>query len=555
MKKRLLCLLLSVGMVLPATVVNAAEIGEIDEDVVTESVQEDDDFVSPFTPEETSYMLSTGSVDMNAQHREFTQEEYDSIPCEGEEIDITPESGMLGDYKLIDLKINGEKTSMHLEEKGYNGFDGQFTVQSRGYLNFLFPEFRDSQNNIANRTRIEVFNAAGNRIWRCLFQKGDELTPDSQYSGRIPVNPGYYKVTFRVEFDGSMHGNSRSMDMMFNFQTMETLVTLPSNSPQDATVINSVPYNCPIDKMYYIFHGGREPMVSPYTTYMKIRNNSGDTSTDKIFFTSMDVAQNNNFSITLQHATNASVRYDLKSELKQEAVRPGDDQPRWSCSLKTKPAGDYYIIITGDCAAQQHMRVCVESGVYSVPFADVTNPSKWYYNPIVYVYQKSIMVGSIVGGQVFFRPDGNITREEFAQIIYNFEKKPAIPYTYYFTDVPDGQWYSQAITWCRANGIIDGVSPTLFGRGRNISREEIAVMLRNYAKYKGYQYYGMGNLDKYVDQGRISTWSRESLQWATYYGIINGKLINDLYWCAPKDPASRAETAAMLQKFSETFIK
>lgn len=570
MKKRLLCLLLSVGMVLPATVVNAAEIRELDDAVVEEvaevaevaeedanlaTAEANDEEEVSYVEEESDFLRGTGLGDPDMAKRHFTQAEYDAIPCEGEEIDITPESEMLGDYKTIQLNISGENHAIKIEEKGNNGFDGTFTVSSRGYLSFLFPEFRDGAGNRASSTDIEAYNAAGQRIWRNKFKKDDELTEKSQYAGRIPVTPGFYRLTFRVNFDNSMHGNSKEMDMMFNFQQMETCVTLPSNDPNSATFIQATSYNCPIDKMYYIFHGGREPASSPYTTYMKIRNNSSDTSTDKIYFTRMNVVQDNNLMITLQHAQNASVRYDLRSELRQEAVRPGDDEPRWSCSLRNKPAGDYYIIITGDCQVQQHMRVCVESGVYSVPFADVTNPSNWAYNPICYVYQKGYMNGRISGGQVFFDPNKNITREEFAAIIYNFEKKPPIPYTYRFADVPDGQWYSLAITWCSQNGIISGVGGNLFGRGRNISREEIAVMLRNYARYKSYQYYGMGNLNKFVDQGRIDTWAKEAVQWATYYNIINGKFVNNMYWCAPRDPATRAETAAMLKNFSEQFIK
>ncbi len=175
----------------------------------------------------------------------------------------------------------------------------------------------------------------------------------------------------------------------------------------------------------------------------------------------------------------------------------------------------------------------------------------WKYIHAQYVYEKGLMngMGSDANGNVIFGPDVNLTREQFAQILYNAEKTPEMAYTNRFTDVPDGQWYTKAVLWAAENGIVSGYPEGDYGVGDKITREQLAVMLYNYAQYKGYDISAQTSFDAFADASKISGWANKQLKWAVANKIVNGDGTN----LNPLGSATRAECAAMLRNFMLKF--
>jgi hypothetical protein len=125
-----------------------------------------------------------------------------------------------------------------------------------------------------------------------------------------------------------------------------------------------------------------------------------------------------------------------------------------------------------------------------------------------------------------------------------------VSYTNAFSDVPSGAWYEDAAAWAAANKIAGGTGDGRFAPDREITREQLAVMLYNYAKYKGYDV-SVGedtNILSYNDALTISDYAYAALQWACGAGIIGGDTSGNLN---PRSGATRAEAAAMLQRFIE----
>ena len=111
-----------------------------------------------------------------------------------------------------------------------------------------------------------------------------------------------------------------------------------------------------------------------------------------------------------------------------------------------------------------------------------------------------------------------------------------------FTDVPDGEWYSNAVAWAAEKGIVSGYGNGLFGPGDNITREQLAVMLWRYAG-------SPATTNKelhFADTNEISSYALEALCWATENGIVNGYGDGKL---APKGEATRAQVAQMLMNY------
>ncbi len=188
-------------------------------------------------------------------------------------------------------------------------------------------------------------------------------------------------------------------------------------------------------------------------------------------------------------------------------------------------------------------------------FSDVP-AGKWYSKPdgpIAYVIANGIMNGT--GDGSTFAPEDPCTREMSVQILYNAEGAPGADPSNPFEDVIDGKWYYKAVTWALANNVTSGKSATLFGAGENVTREQLAQFLMNYAKKRGFDTTARADVSKFPDNAQISGWAKDAISWANANGIINGKAKNGKNYLDPKGNATRAETAQMIMVFRKKFGK
>lgn len=187
----------------------------------------------------------------------------------------------------------------------------------------------------------------------------------------------------------------------------------------------------------------------------------------------------------------------------------------------------------------------------SWPFIDVAvNAGNWKYENIKFVYENGIMTGVKTDE---FRPDEPLTRAMFASVIYRLAGEPAVSYKSIFSDVPAGKWYSNAIIWAYENGIVAGLGNGRYGINDNITREQMARMLMEFAKVQGYDTSDRADFSKFADSSQVSRWAYENMQWAVGAGIISGSTRNGKYYMNPKGQATRAECAVMLTKFIQKY--
>lgn len=177
-------------------------------------------------------------------------------------------------------------------------------------------------------------------------------------------------------------------------------------------------------------------------------------------------------------------------------------------------------------------------------FTDVKE-SDWFYKGVAYVVDKGIMSG-VAENQ--FDPSGKLTRAMLVQMLYNMESRPACDAENAFIDVPVGQWYTDAVIWANDEKIVSGMGDGLFAPNMEITREQMVVMLYNYAKYKGYDVTTSADLSKFADNASVSTWAQPAMQWAVAEGYISGMGDNQL---APQGTATRAEIASVIMRFME----
>jgi len=177
-----------------------------------------------------------------------------------------------------------------------------------------------------------------------------------------------------------------------------------------------------------------------------------------------------------------------------------------------------------------------------IPFTDVPSNS-WYHGAVKYVYDNNIIKGT---NAYTFAPNEKLTRGMLVTILHRMEGEPYVGGTSKFSDVqnPDDYYYV-AVKWATQNNIVSGYNDGRFGPNDNITREQLAVILNKYCRYKG-KYKPQANiLSSFHDANKISSFATWEMQWATGAGVITGSngTLN------PQGTTTRAEAASMLYKY------
>ena len=183
------------------------------------------------------------------------------------------------------------------------------------------------------------------------------------------------------------------------------------------------------------------------------------------------------------------------------------------------------------------------------PFTDVTEGKDWFYDAVAYVYENGIMAGT---DETTFEPYMELDRAMAAQLFYNLEGKPTVTGDSTFTDVTSGHWAVDAITWAAQNDIVAGIGGGLYDPDSNVTREQFAVMLYKYARFKGCDLTATGDLTQFPDAGSISSWAETALSWANGKGLINGHENGTI---DPKGSTIRAQAASIMANFDQNVAK
>ena len=198
-------------------------------------------------------------------------------------------------------------------------------------------------------------------------------------------------------------------------------------------------------------------------------------------------------------------------------------------------------------------RVTVEASFTPapLPFEDVA-PGAWYESAVRYAYFHNIMEGM---RETEFSPTTALTRAMAVQILYNLEGQPDLSdenLGYPYEDVDAQAWYGNAVYWARITGVATGYGDGTFQPGDSITRQEFAQMLYNYAKYKGYDLSAEGDLSQFPDSESVADWAEAAMRWANGNELING---HDDGTLEPDGTATRAQAASILMKFDQNLVE
>lgn len=179
-------------------------------------------------------------------------------------------------------------------------------------------------------------------------------------------------------------------------------------------------------------------------------------------------------------------------------------------------------------------------------FTDVSGSYKWAANSVDFMYMNDIIKGNNTKNPKLFGPGAKMTRAMLVTVLYRAAGEPTVTgITNKFTDNKQGQYYYNAVLWASNMGIVNGATATTFDPNGNITREQIAAILYRYAGSPTVT----GSLSGYPDQAQVSSFAVTAMQWAVGTGIITGVTSGGRTTLSAKGNATRAQVAVMLHRF------
>ena len=183
-------------------------------------------------------------------------------------------------------------------------------------------------------------------------------------------------------------------------------------------------------------------------------------------------------------------------------------------------------------------------------FTDVSETA-WYKNSVDYAVEHGLMNGT---GSNTFEPESTMTRAMLVTVLWRYANAPK-PGANPFTDVPNGKWYTDAVAWAAENGVVNGVGDGKFEPDGSVTREQMATILYRYAQKVGIDTSKHTELSAFPDASRVSAYARAPMQWIVAEGVIGGSRENGQDWLNPQGNATRAEVATILMRFIENVAK
>lgn len=331
-------------------------------------------------------------------------------------------------------------------------------------------------------------------------------------------------------------------------------IKLTKNCAENATVSKAVKFTLDTTSGNFtgsIIAGSRYTLTQSGNTYTVTRQSSSSSSSSGSAPTT--------YAVNVNAATNGAVAADKKTASKGttvtvtaspskgyvvDAVKVVDKDSK--DVAVTEKDGKYVFTMPASAVTVTGSFKAETPAPAALPFTDVKS-GNWFYDAVKYAYAQGLMTGT---SATTFAPNGTMNRAMIVTVLYRLEKSPAVTGASKFTDVPAGQWYSDAVAWAAANKIVNGYDETTFGPMNAVTREQMAAILFRYEQVKGLENVTLEeNLNRFPDQNKISAYAIPALQWAVGQKIINGNADGTL------DPTGTATRAQVAQIFTNLLNK
>ena len=190
-------------------------------------------------------------------------------------------------------------------------------------------------------------------------------------------------------------------------------------------------------------------------------------------------------------------------------------------------------------------------GCPSSAYVDVPESTHWAHVGIDFVLKSGLFYGT---SDTTFEPDGEMTRAMLVTVLYRLEGQPKPTTENPFGDVAAGTWYTDAVIWAAENKIVNGIGGDLFDPDGSVTREQMAAILYRYSVFKGLTMTQGAFAMTYPDEAGISAYALEAMRWANAEKLINGTELDGTVYLDPQGSATRAQVAAILMRYVQNVL-
>ena len=190
-------------------------------------------------------------------------------------------------------------------------------------------------------------------------------------------------------------------------------------------------------------------------------------------------------------------------------------------------------------------------GCPSSAYVDVPESTHWAHVGIDFVLKSGLFYGT---SDTTFEPDGEMTRAMLVTVLYRLEGQPKPTTKNPFSDVAAGTWYTDAVIWAAENKIVNGIGGDLFDPDGSVTREQMAAILYRYSVFKGLTMAQGAFAMTYPDEAGISAYALEAMRWANAEKLINGTELDGTVYLDPQGSATRAQVAAILMRYVQNVL-
>ncbi len=180
------------------------------------------------------------------------------------------------------------------------------------------------------------------------------------------------------------------------------------------------------------------------------------------------------------------------------------------------------------------------------PFEDMPSPRNWAHPGIDFVLTHDLFNGT---SQTTFSPAMTMSRGMMVTVLYSLAGRPEPEGENVFTDVKPGKFYEKPVIWASENGIVSGIGEGLFDPNGDITREQMALIMYRFAEYAGLDMDISADIDGYPDVGRVHGYALTAMRWAVGVGILSGTKVDDEVLLDPRSNATRAQVARLFMSF------
>ena len=189
----------------------------------------------------------------------------------------------------------------------------------------------------------------------------------------------------------------------------------------------------------------------------------------------------------------------------------------------------------------------------SAKFKDAPKYGTWSHDGIDFCLNRGLFSGT---SETTFGPQMNMSRAMLVTVLWRYSNSPT-GYSNTFKDVnaKTGSWYVDAVAWAAANNIVSGVGDNKFDPDGTITREQMAAILFRYANFRGFNTAKRDSLSSFPDAGKVNPWAKTGVQWAVAEGLITGANTGGKTYLMPQGGATREQVASILMRFIQNIAE